>query len=170
MAIQTVFGFGGSKYTQSGVTIEFPLVLGKLRYQQEYQLRTSISGKDNKRLLGWRPIIEVEIYNLKAGDGSKMASLIEMVSSGEPITVFPRFDSGSAEISHDCHCISDIDPQDIAQCEAGQTMILLFRGIERIASIPTALSNPGTVNIIAKNGATTYNIVDYQNNNIIAKQ
>jgi len=170
MAVQTVFGFGGSKYEQDSVVIEFPLVLGKLRYQQEYQMRTSISGKDKKRLLGWRPIIEVEIYNLKDGDGSKMASLIAMVSSGEAITVYPRFDSSVAEISHDCYCISDVDPQDIAQCEAGQTMLLTFRGIDRLSSIPTPLSNPGTYNIIAKDGATTYNIVDHQSNNIIAKQ
>jgi len=49
-------------------------------------------------------------------------------------------------LAYDCELVSDVSMQDIAETEVGQFIELVFRGRERISSLPTNLSDPQTDN------------------------
>ncbi len=108
-----------------------------------------------QNIIGWLPEISVTLHNLKAEHSLQYANLVSVVNehtaTGTPITITPRYDeTDDYGLAYDCVIDSDFDPQDIANCNAGQTIDLVFYGTETYMSIPNVFS-----------GLEIYDVVDY---------
>lgn len=147
--MRTVWGFGIFRIgTDSSNYATFSTRQGKITFVEEFNEYTTLSGSFRRISKGWRPMIEVRLYNTCATDWQNIVELfdhINQVKPGDlPLWVQPRYDSdlGAEVLAYDCELVSDIGLVDIAEVEAGQYIDLVFRGRERVTSIPTNASDP----------------------------
>jgi len=151
--MRTVWGFGSFRIgTDSSNYAEFTTRMGRIRFVEEFNEYTTLSGSFRRISKGWRPEIEVKLYNLLTDDWQDVVEMFDHINQTKPLNlplwVQPRYDSdsGAEVLAYDCELVSDVSMQDIAETEVGQFIELVFRGRERVASLPTNLSDPQTDN------------------------
>ena len=159
--MNSIFGFGGCIIECDGVTASFPNNTGAIRYQLKQQTWTTADNVERHKFQGWLPIISVQLQNLDDADVIQMHALINIInthkSSGLDITITPRYSvTDEYGISFPVTLQSEFSPQDIAACEAGQTIELTFQATQIYQEIPAVFS-----------GVTVYNLVDYAGNNVV---
>lgn len=157
----TLFGFGGVMLECGSERAKFPDYAGKITFQRKMQKWTTRDNIERSRFIGYQPVITVFLHNLDSIMAIEFANLVSVLNesdkNGTPINVYPRYDfTNEAGIMIPCKLISDFDPQDLANCEVGQTIELTFQSTQKFNEIPNFFS-----------GWQIYNVIDYENNNII---
>lgn len=149
--MRTVWGFGVFQVgTDSTNFASFPNTQGQIRFIEEFNEYTTISGSYRRISKGWRPEISVNIYNVCADDWQDVVEMFDHINQTKalnlPLWVQPRYDTDADAdvLAYNCELISDVALEDIASTEVGQSISLQFRGRERITSLPTNTSNPQT--------------------------
>jgi hypothetical protein len=157
----TLFGFGGTMLKCGTEIARFPDSTGHINFVRKLQKWTSRDNVDRSRFIGYQPIITVFLHNLDTDMAIEFANLVSVLNESDandtPISVYPRYDfENEAGIMIPCKLISDFDPQDLANCEVGQTIELTFQSTQKFTEIPNFFS-----------GWQIYNVIDYENNNIV---
>ena len=157
--MRTVWGFGSFRIgTDSSNYAEFTTRMGRIRFVEEFNEYTTLSGSFRRISKGWRPEIDVKIYNLLTDDWQDVVEMFDHINQTKPLNlplwVQPRYDSDSDAdvLAYDCELVSDVSMQDIAETEVGQFIELVFRGRERVSSLPTNLSNTQTNDMVDQLG------------------
>lgn len=144
--MKSLFGWGGVKIAD----VEFTNAFGTLSFERVDVRNTTIAGTILLHAKGWRPIIEIEVFNLDCGSvdyAQKFRQLAQYIALSQyektPLNVYPRFgtDAGS-QLYYSCYIDSDFAPEDVANTEAGQSLRLKFIGVDLVTSLPSNLSNP----------------------------
>ncbi len=165
----TLFGFGGVMLECGSERAEFPDATGKITFQRKMQKWTTRDNIERSRFIGYQPIITVFLHNLDTDMAIEFANLVSVLNESDandtPISVYPRYDfENEVGIMIPCKLISDFDPQDLANCEVGQTIELTFQATQKFTEIPNFFSGWQIYNVIDFNDD---NIVDYEGNQII---
>jgi len=168
----TLFGFGGVMLECGSKIAKFPDYAGKITFQRKMQKWTTRDNIERSRFIGYQPIITVFLHNLDTDMAIEFANLVSVLNESDmnetPISVYPRYDFQSeAGIMIPCKLISDFDPQDLANCEVGQTIELTFQSTQKYTEIPNFFSGTQIYNVIDYDENI---IVDYEGNKIIAIQ
>ena len=159
--MNALFGFGGFKMSCGSEEAYFSGNTGKLRFRKLAHKWVSRDNVPRQNIIGWLPEISVTLHNLKTEHSLEYANLVSVVNehtaTGTPITITPRYDeTDDYGLAYDCVIDSDFDPQDIANCNAGQTIDLVFYGTETYMSIPNVFS-----------GLELYDVVDYNGDSVV---
>lgn len=157
----SLFGWGGIRIKSSGTEyVEFSNAFGNIRFIREDVRNTTISGTVIVHPKGWRPVIEMEIFNMTAADVLQWQTLMFILSDSQlnnrTMLVYPRHnnsDAGSV-LYYNCFLDGDIEPQDIANVNVGQSMSLRFIGKDLITNLPTNYSGQIAKDIF--DGTDTY--------------
>lgn len=157
----TLFGFGGVMLECASERAKFPDATGKITFQRKMQKWTTRDNIERSRFIGYQPIITVFLHNLDTDMAIEFANLVSVLNESDandtPISVYPRYDfENEAGIMIPCKLISDFDPQDLANCEVGQTIELTFQATQKYMTIPNFFS-----------GTQIYEIIDYEKNIIV---
>lgn len=165
----TLFGFGGVMLECASERAEFPDSTGHINFVRKLQKWTSRDNIDRSRFIGYQPVITVSFQNLNTDMAIEFSRLVSVLNESDandtPISVYPRYDfENEVGIMIPCKLISDFDPQDLANCEVGQTIELTFQATQKFTEIPNFFSGWQIYNVIDFNDD---NIVDYEGNQII---
>lgn len=171
MSIKMLWGFGGVKFAQGAYEKTFLNGAGTLGFAEEKYVWQAKNGTDIIRHRGYRAKIKVRLLNMgyAANTAAELSGLINMLmnSRSTGITIYPRYGTSfGVDIGYLCRLTSDIDPKDISEkVAAGQVLELEFRGMKILPAMPTAYSDPETVNMVSSGG----NMVNDAGFNIIAR-
>jgi len=153
--MRTVWGFGVFQIgTDSTNYATFANTQGQIRFIEEFNEYTTISGSFRRISKGWRPEISVNILNVCDTDWQNLVEMLDHINQTKatnlPLWVQPRYDTDSdAEtLAYNCELVSDVALEDIASTEVGQSISLQFRGRERVTSLPTNTSNSTTDDLV----------------------
>jgi len=165
----TLFGFGGVMLECGSEIAKFPDSTGHINFVRKLQKWTSRDNVDRSRFIGYQPVITVSFQNLNIDMAIEFSRLVSILNESDmtdtPIEIYPRYDFiNETGIKIDCKLLSDFDPQDIANCEVGQTIELTFQATQKYMTIPNFFSGWQIYNVVDYNGD---NIVDYEGNQII---
>jgi len=152
MATNAVWGWGGIRFVYDGSDVEFSTAFNRQYFQDEKVRNRRIDGKFIEHFTGWRPVIDAQIFNIDSGDDAKFITLLNIISQakadGEPITVYPRYDSldAGSQWSGSFLLDSDIDIPDLEQrVSIGQQLDIRFIGETLLSTLPTNVSDQETV-------------------------
>ena len=157
----TLFGFGGTLLECGETSASFPNNTGNIAFKRKAQTWVTRDNIERHRFLGYQPTISVQLHNLNDEMAIEWANLVAVINehhaTGTAITVTPRYDEDSEYgLPFSCTLISDFNPQDIARCEAGQTIDLVFQATQLYTEIPSVFS-----------GVTVYDVIDGSGNTIV---
>ena len=158
-----LWGFGGVYIVYGGLIADLPFANGSTRFVPESNTRTAKSGRDIINYVGYRPIITVNLINISETEAREVAKMFSILNSAQSngITVYPRYDAtATTNLSYLCRCISEIAPEDIADSPVGQDITLQFRGILRVTTIPSNITNTNLFNIVETIGGIEHNITE----------
>lgn len=169
--MNTLFGFGGFKISCGSMTANFEQNTGHLMFRKVSQNWITRDGNEHQRFLGWIPEISVIINNLTDSQSTSLSELVDILNqhtlTNTPLTIAPRYDyTNDYGLSFDCNIASDFNPEDIAACEAGQSIPLYFIGIESTKTMPNVFSGTQIHNVVDYLGVQ---IVTASQENVIAK-
>jgi hypothetical protein len=148
MAYKAVWNFGTVKIKRltSDDLIEFDIGEGNgiLKFTETVVSLTTNSGRNLKKSLGFRAIINIDLTNICDGTADKITELFKQYNEArssdyaiaqghdEPFRIYPRFDddlSLDENYYYDCHLTSDISMLDLAPVNVGQSHALSFESI-----------------------------------------
>lgn len=166
--MNALFGFGGFKLECGSEEAYFSGNTGHLRFRKIANTWTTRDNVPRQKILGWLPVITVTLHNLNAAQSLLFNDLVSVINqhsaTGTPITVTPRYDeTNDFGLAYECHIESDFDPLDIANCNAGQTIDLIFFGNQKFDSIPNVFSDVQIYDVVDYNGDS---VVDGSGNEI----
>jgi len=165
----TLFGFGGVMLECGSERAKFPDATGKINFKLKLQKWTTRDNIDRNRFVCFQPVITIFLHNLNTDMAIEYSNMVSVLNesniNGIPIRIYPRYDfENEAGIMIPCKLISDFDPQDLANCEVGQTIELIFQATQKFTEIPNFFSGWQIYNVVDYNGD---NIIDYEDNQII---
>jgi hypothetical protein len=149
MSYKAVWNFGTVKIKRltSDDLIEFDIGEGNgiLKFTETVVSLVTNSGKQLKKSLGFRAIINIDLTNICDGTADKITELFKQsnevrssdyaIAQGhdEPFRIYPRFDDGLSldeNYYYDCYLTSDIRMIDLAKVSVGQTVNLTFQSVD----------------------------------------
>jgi len=149
MAYKAVWNFGTVKIKRltSDDLIEFDIGEGNgiLKFTETVVSLVTNSGKQLKKSLGFRAIINIDLTNICDGTADKITELFKQsnevrssdyaIAQGhdEPFRIYPRFDDDlllGENYYYDCHLTSDIHMLDLAMVNVGQKILLTFESVD----------------------------------------
>ena len=86
--MRTVWGFGSFRIgTDSSNYAEFTTRMGRIRFVEEFNEYTTLSGSFRRISKGWRPEIDVKIYNLLTDDWQDVVEMFDHINQTKPLNL-----------------------------------------------------------------------------------
>ena len=178
MAYKAVWNFGTVKIKRltSDDLIEFDIGEGNgiLKFTETVVSLVTNSGKQLKKSLGFRAIINIDLTNICDGTADKITELFKQsnevrssdyaIAQGhdEPFRIYPRFDDDlllSENYYYDCNLTSEVSMIGLSTVNVGQTQTLSFESIGLSPLLTTStpeftvweVNNSGTIETLQFN-------------------
>lgn len=142
-----LFGFGGVRLVCSSVDCILTNATGTLAFEPINLINTTINYNKDYKFIGYRAIINIDAYNTCANDDAqflKLVAIFNAYNSGQPLTVYPYYDSTRDNLGYICQSNSTFYPEQIARTQVGQKISLSFESVDLVTSIPSLTSSQTT--------------------------
>jgi len=168
-----MLGFGKVKFENEETSVTFDVGRGRIKYVPVYDgagLR-DLNDRSVQFLKGFTQVVSVDLFTVSTDTVEKMKTLFIMLNrtidrnDSRYITIYPRFGDTGADVNYDCQINSDVELQDIANVDVGQTISLEFIGMD-VLPLSTVTSDSTLDYLVDESGN---NIVDESGNNFVMK-
>ena len=137
-----VMGFGGVKFELSVFEATFALSFGEVTFEPVFDSVQNGNKKIFRRFEGYRPVVDVNLYNIQDDDYKQMRGLITIVNlsnrSNTGITIYPEYsvDNDTNLSLSGMFLDSDFMLEDLVRREGLQAVKLSFTADTLIQNIP----------------------------------